>query len=138
MNLHDATCDCVTQLLIKTVQIPDDYKLVPFDVKSLFTSIPLQLALDGTETYHYHYYRQLRGFTEPLSYFYLFLVQQQALQTVAQNRTEHLTSFRCCCRIIMQNIEEKALATYKQTQPLWLRYVDYASTATHKDKIDDF
>ena len=35
---------------IKTVQIPDNYKLVPFDVKSLFTSIPLQLALDCTET----------------------------------------------------------------------------------------
>ena len=27
---------------IKTVQIPDNYKLVSFDVKSLFTSIPLQ------------------------------------------------------------------------------------------------
>ena len=30
---------------IKTIQIPDDHKLVSFDVKSLFTSIPLQLAL---------------------------------------------------------------------------------------------
>ena len=29
----------------KKVQILDDYKLVSFDVKSLFTSIPLQLAL---------------------------------------------------------------------------------------------
>ena len=35
---------------IKTVQIPDDYKLVSFDAKSLFTSIPLRLALHCAET----------------------------------------------------------------------------------------
>ena len=34
----------------KIVQIPDDYKVVSFDVKSLFPSIPLQLALQCTET----------------------------------------------------------------------------------------
>ena len=34
----------------KTVQIPDDYKLVSFDVKSLFTSIPFQLAPQCIET----------------------------------------------------------------------------------------
>ena len=36
-------------VLVKTIQIPDDHKLVSFDVKSLFTSIPLQLALDCAE-----------------------------------------------------------------------------------------
>ena len=35
---------------IKTAQIPDDHRLVLCDVNSLFTSIPLQLALDCTET----------------------------------------------------------------------------------------
>ena len=35
---------------IKTIQIPDDHKLVSFYVKSLCTSIPLQLALQRTET----------------------------------------------------------------------------------------
>ena len=40
--------------------------------------------------------------------------------------------------IVMQNIEEKALATYTRTVPLWLRYVDDTLTAVHKDGIDDF
>ena len=34
---------------IKTIQIPDDHKLVSCDLKSLFTSIPLQMVLDCPE-----------------------------------------------------------------------------------------
>ena len=40
--------------------------------------------------------------------------------------------------IVMQHIEEHALATYSETLPLWLRYVDHAVTAVHKNKIDEF
>ena len=40
--------------------------------------------------------------------------------------------------IVMQNIEEQALATYTQTVPLWLRCVDDTFAAVHKDGIDDF
>ena len=40
--------------------------------------------------------------------------------------------------IVMQNIEEQALATYTRTVPLWIRYVDDTFTAVHKDGIDDF
>ena len=40
--------------------------------------------------------------------------------------------------IVMQHVEERALATCRQTIPLWLRYVDDTFTAVHKDEIDDF
>ena len=43
----------------KTVKIPDDYKLVSFYVKSLFTSIPFQLELQCTEI-------AIWKFTDPL------------------------------------------------------------------------
>ena len=40
--------------------------------------------------------------------------------------------------IVMQNIKEQALATYSETLPLWLRYVDDMITAVHENKIDEF
>ena len=40
--------------------------------------------------------------------------------------------------IVMQHVEERALATCRQTIPLWLRYVDDTLTAVHKDEIDAF
>ena len=40
--------------------------------------------------------------------------------------------------IVMQNIEKQALATYSETLPLWLRYVDDTITAVHENKIDEF
>ena len=40
--------------------------------------------------------------------------------------------------IVVQNIEEQALATYRRNIPLWLCYVDDTFTAVHKDGIDDF
>ena len=40
--------------------------------------------------------------------------------------------------IVMQHVEEHALATCRQMISLWLRYVDDTFTAIHKDEIDDF
>ena len=40
--------------------------------------------------------------------------------------------------IVMQNIEESALSTCRQTIPLWLRYVDDTFTAVRHDEIDAF
>jgi len=40
--------------------------------------------------------------------------------------------------VVVQNIEGRALATYKRTLPLCLRYIDNTFTAVHGDEIDDF
>ena len=40
--------------------------------------------------------------------------------------------------IVMQNIEEQALATYSETLRLRPGYVDDTITAVHKNKIDEF
>ena len=124
--------------VIKTAQIPDDHRLVSFDVKSLFTSIPLQLDLDCTERaiktstvklpkptlnlcltstyfqYNGKYYKQLHGTA----------IGSPVSVVVAE--------------IVMQNFEEQALSTYTKTLPLELRYVDDTFTAVHKDEIDTF
>ena len=46
--------------------------------------------------------------------------------------------FLVVAEIVMQNIEEQALATYSETLPLWLGYVDNTITAVHKNNIDEF
>ena len=40
--------------------------------------------------------------------------------------------------IVIQHVEERALATCRQTIPLRLHYVDDTFTAVHKDEIDAF
>ena len=85
---------------IKTVKIPDDYKLASFDVKSLFTSIPLQLALDCTAIAIMNSRTKLPLPTDDLMdllnlclTYTSVSVQRQALQTVTRN-SYGLTSFR--------------------------------------------
>ena len=41
-------------------------------------------------------------------------------------------------KIVIQNIDERAIATYKRTLPLCLRYDKDTVTVLHKDEIDDF
>ena len=127
---------------VKTVQIPHDHKLVSFDVKSLFNGIPLQLALDCTETATNN-----STFTLPANDI-MDLLNLCLTSTYFQYNGKHYKQlhgtalgspvFVVVAEIVMQSIEEQALATYKQTVPLWLRYVDDTFTAVHKDEIDTF
>ena len=132
---------------IKTAQIPQDHRLVSFDVKSLFTSIPLQLALDCTETQYSHHdpycqttttYRRHHGPTLNLcltsTYFQYNGKHYKQLHGTAMGSPVSVV----VAEIVMQNIEEQAVSTYTKTLPLWLHYVDDTFTAVHKDEIDTF
>ena len=40
--------------------------------------------------------------------------------------------------IVMQHVEERALATCRQTIPLWLRYIGDTFSAVRNDEINNF
>ena len=133
--------------VIKAVQVPDDYKLGFFDVKSLFTSIPPQLALVYPKVAvmistvklplpsRRHY-----GPTYPLPpYPNLLSVQGQTLQTVTWN-SYGFTRFRCRWQKLLWKTPRYKLLqhTNKQYRSLWLRNVDdiVIHVTVHKDHID--
>ena len=122
---------------------PDDHKLMSFDVKSLCTSIPLQLALHCTENAIKNSTVELPLPTEDIMDLLnlcltstYFLVQRQTLQLHGTAMGSSVSVVEA--EIVMQNIEEQVLATYTRTVPLWLRYVDDTFTAVHKEGIDHF
>ena len=101
----------------RTVQIPDDYKLVSFDVKSLFTSIPLQLALQCTETAILQSTDPLPLPTEDIMDLLNLCLTSTYFQYNGKHYKQlHGTAMRSpvsvvVAEIVMQNIEESALST---------------------------
>ena len=115
-----------------------------FDVKSLFTSIPLHLALDCTETAITTSTVKLPPPTDDI----MDLINLCLMSTYFQYNGKHYKKLHgtatgspvsiVVAEIVMQNIEEQALSTYTKTLPLWLHYIDDTFTAVHKDEIDTF
>ena len=105
---------------IKTIQILDDHRLVSFDVKSLFTSIPLQLALDCTENAIKNSTAELPLPTDEimdLLNLCLTSVQRETLQTV----TRYSYGLCCCSR--------NCHAKHRGTSPSYL-HMNYTSLVT--------
>ena len=115
-----------------------------FDVKSLFTSIPLQLALQCTETGIQQSTVELPLPTADI----MDLLNLCITSTYFQYNGKHYKQLHgtamgspvsaVVAEIVMQHVEERALATCRQTIPLWLRYVDDTFPVVHKDEIDAF
>ena len=114
------------------------------DVKSLFTSIPLQLALDCSKTaINKSLFQPPLPADDLMDLLHLCLTSTYFKYNGKHHRQLHGTAMGspvsvAVTEIVMQNIEEQALATYSETLPLWLRYVDDTITAVHKSKIDEF
>ena len=110
---------------IKIVQKPGDYKVVYFDVNSLFTSIPLQLALHCSDTAIQQSTVKLMLPTEDImdllnlcltsTYFQYNGKQYKQLH----GRAMRSPVFFVVKEIVMQNVDERALTTCRQTVPLW-------------------
>ena len=131
--------------LATPLQIADNHKLVSFNVKSLFTRTPLQLAFDCTKT------AITASLYQPLPIDDLIMdlldfcsVTPTYFQCDGKHyKQQHGTAMGSSvsvvvAEIVMQNIEEPALATNSETLPLQLRYVDDTITTVHKNKIDEF
>ena len=117
------------------------YSTIPVDivmVKLLFTSIPLQLALQCTETAILQSTDPLPLPTEDI----MDLLNLCLTSTYFQYNGKHYKQLHgtamgspvsvVVAEIVMQNIEESALSTCRQTIPLWLRYID--DTFTREDE----
>ena len=117
---------------IKTIQIPEEHKLVTFDVKSLITSISLQLALDCTENAFENSTVELPLPTDDI----MDLLNLCLTSTYFQYNSKHYKQLHgtamgspvsvVVAEIVMQNIEEQALAT---TVELYL--FGYVTMTTH-------
>ena len=126
-----STDNFIDAIAIKTLQVPDGHKLL-----SLSTSIPLQLALDCTVELPLPTddVMDLLNLCLTFMYFQYKGKHYKQLHGTAMGSPVSVV----VAEIGMQNIEEKALATYTRFIPLLLRFADDTFTAVHKDEIDDF
>ena len=129
---------------IKNAQINEDHELMSFDVKSLFTSIPLDLAIESVkEALANHSSDPPIPKEEVIDLLTLCLQSnffqydgnfyQQLHSTVMGSPVSVVVA-----EIEMQRLEEKALATYPDPPSFWYRYVDDTLTSLKKSEKIDF
>ena len=97
-------------------------------MKSLFTRIPLQLALDYTKTaINKSHYQPPLPTDDLMDLLHLCLTSTYFQDNGKHYKQQHGKAMGSPVSVVlaetvMQKIEEQALATYSETLPLWLSY----------------
>ena len=126
------------------ITIPEKYELVSFDVVSLFSNVPIDLALsvvekrlddvdvsDRTPLPKEVLVSLLRLCFSSTTFYYNGTVYQQIFGTAMESSVSVVVT-----NIVMEHIEDLALSTSPVPTIFWKRYVDDVLTAVPADQVD--
>ncbi len=136
------SADFITKIRAETIS--DTHELVSFDVKSLFTSIPLQLAIECMKESLANYDDELPIPKEEIIDLLKLCLESTFFQYNGSFYQQlHGTAMGSpvsvvVAEIVMQRLEERALSTYPNPPPFWFRYVDDTLTSVSKHQKNDF
>ena len=138
------TSDFINQL--KDVRIEEDEELVSFDVKSLFTSVPVPSALDAIQ----ETLDENAGFVESCGITTKTILEllRVCLATTSfrfRNRHYELADGLAMgspvspivANLFMAKLENRALTTFASPPKVWLRYVDDVFSIVLKQTVDN-
>ena len=100
-------------------QILDDEMMVLFDVVSLFTNVPIDLAIKVAKSY---------------------LMEDDTLEDRTMLSVDEIISLlELVANLVMEDVEQQALVTFSGEKPrFWKRYVDDTFTAIKPNLLQEF
>ena len=123
---------------VQDLSVTPGQKLVFYDVKSLFTIIPVTVAIQCIKT-------NLAADNTLSSRCQLSLTQIIQLLEFILNGTNFVYKgvfyqqiFGCAMGLPVENFEHKALTTYVRPPDIWFRYVDDTFGKLHEYDVEDF
>ena len=132
---------------VSNQEVADDELVVSFDVVSLFTSIPIDMAIDviqqkleGSDDWRNHtqltkdQILDLLSFLLHNSYFVFEGTQYHQVSGCAMGSPVSAV----IAELVMQEVEEKALETSPVQRKWWRRYVDDSNACIKRDGVEAF
>jgi len=128
---------------LRNIHIEDNYTLISLDVISLFTNIPLELALDSVSRRWGYvstncsvpYNEFLNGLKLILEFTYFWFDNEIFKQKFGAPMGSPLSPI--IADLVMLDLEEKSLATLGCMVPFYSRYVDDIAMAVPPDKVNE-